>query len=72
MGKALSGELSCPCDRSCYPATFTKEDHFLFASLADIDYYKLGLILKERICSYGSKFFPLRVDIHLEVRTEGK
>ena len=19
MGKALSGELSCPCDRSCYP-----------------------------------------------------
>ena len=22
MGKALSGELSCPCDRSCYASTF--------------------------------------------------
>ena len=22
MGKALSGELSCPCDRSCYNSTF--------------------------------------------------
>ena len=21
MGKALSGELSCPCDRSCMPST---------------------------------------------------
>ena len=23
MGKALSGELSCPCDRSCCVCTFT-------------------------------------------------
>ena len=23
MGKALSGELSCPCDRSCFPYGLT-------------------------------------------------
>ena len=23
MGKALSGELSCPCDRSCFPCGLT-------------------------------------------------
>ena len=27
---------------------------------------KWGLVLKERICSYRSKFFPLRVDPHSE------
>ena len=27
---------------------------------------KCGLLLKERICSYGSKFFPFRVDPHRE------
>ena len=25
MGKALSGELSCPCDRSCYDMTLSPE-----------------------------------------------
>ena len=29
MGKALSGELSCPCDRSCYIVN----DHYLRAWL---------------------------------------
>ena len=43
MGKALSGELSCPCDSSClyrytsmFSCHFTKKDNFcdfLFASL---------------------------------------
>ena len=25
MGKALSGELSCPCDRSCFTFIFSKK-----------------------------------------------
>ena len=36
-----------------------------FASLDDIDFSKWDLLLKERICSYWSKFFPLKVDPHL-------
>ena len=34
----------------------------LFAPLDDTDFPKLGPLLKERICSKWSKFFPFRVD----------
>ena len=33
--------------------------NFLFANLADENFPKWGLLLKKRICSDGSKFFPL-------------
>ena len=39
-----------------------KFSDFLFSSLADVSISKWGLHLKLRICSYRSKFFPLRVD----------
>ena len=39
---------------------------FLFASLEDEAVQKFGQLLKERICSYESKFFPLRVDPNRE------
>ena len=35
---------------------------FLFASLKDKAPLRWDLLLKERICSCRSKFFPLRVD----------
>ena len=44
---------------------FTKDGiicHFLFASLANETLQKYDLLLKERICSLWSKFFPLRAD----------
>ena len=37
-------------------------DDFLFSSLNGKALPKWGLLLKERICSSRSKFFPLRVD----------
>ena len=46
--------------------TFTKGNNFcnfLFASLDDEALPKMDLLLKERICSYWSKFFPLKVDL---------
>ena len=46
---------------------FSKGDNtsdFLFASLDVEAFLKWGHPLKERICSYRSKFFPLRVDPH--------
>ena len=42
---------------------------FLFASLDDKALSKAGLLLKVGICSYRSKFFPLRVD---PIEKEGK
>ena len=36
---------------------------FLFAFLNNAALSHYGLLLKERICSYGSKFFSLRVDL---------
>ena len=47
------------------PSCFQKGDnfhHFLFTYLEDKVFKKWGLLLKERICSLGSKFFSLRVD----------
>ena len=44
-------------------AIFTEENKFhgfLFAFLDNKAFPKLGLPLKERICSSGSKFFPLK------------
>ena len=35
---------------------------FLFAAPGQKNSFKRGLLLKERICSYRSKFFSLRVD----------
>ena len=35
---------------------------FMFAYLENKALLKGGLFLKERICSWRSKFFPLRVD----------
>ena len=42
-----------------------------FVSLDRISVPKRCLLLKERICSKGSKFFPLRVDLHC-VYSKGK
>ena len=36
--------------------------YFSFASLGNETLSKISLLLKERICSWRSKFFPLRVD----------
>ena len=37
MGKALPGELSCPCDRSCclssYSVSSVYEEHFCFKGI---------------------------------------
>ena len=49
----------------CFSTIFTKGDNFynfLVASLESLALQKWNLLLKERICSYGSKFFPLSVD----------
>ena len=51
-----------------FSATFTKGNsfgEFLFASLDQEAVLKWGLLLKERICSCRSKFFPLRGDPNL-------
>ena len=48
-----------------FSAMFSKGDNFhdfLFAYLEDKVFQKWGLLLKERICSDGSKFFSVRVD----------
>ena len=48
-----------------FSANFIKGDNFsdfLFALLAEEAHPQRGLLLKERICSSRSKFFPLRVD----------
>ena len=38
--------------------------YFLFAYLEDKVFPKWGLLLKKRICSKRSKFFPFRVEPH--------
>ena len=51
-----------------FSAMFSKGDNFcdsLFAYLEDEVFPKLGLLLKERIFSYGSKFCPLLDDSNL-------
>ena len=50
---------------SIYILSFYKGDNFcgfLFSSLEGEALLKWGLLIKERICSSRSKFFPLRVD----------
>ena len=37
MGKALSGELSCPCDRSCYNMTLSTEYQRHYIMNSDIN-----------------------------------
>ena len=54
--------LRCMATLSSFSAMFSKRDNFrdfLFAYLEDKVFLKLGLFLKERICSDGSKFSPL-------------
>ena len=43
MGKALSGKLSCPCDRSCYE--WNNFDDLLFASVDKEDLSEWGKLL---------------------------
>ena len=55
-----------------FPPFIQRETPFhdlLFASLDDIAPPKWGLLLKEGVFFYRSKFFPLRVD---PMRKEGK
>ena len=40
--------------------------NFLFSTLADESLQTWGQYLKERICSWKSKFFPLRIEPHVE------
>ena len=50
---------------SCFSAIFSKGDNFcdfLLSSPNNKFLSKMCQLLKERICSNGSKFFPLRVD----------
>ena len=43
-----------------------------FAYLDDVTLPKWGVLLKERICSQRSKFFPFRADLNLEGSQKGK
>ena len=48
--------------RSTFSAMFSKGDNFMTSCFAYLEYEvfpKKGLLLMERICSDGSKFFPL-------------
>ena len=54
--------------RTCLVTKGNKFSNFIFASLDDETLRKWGLLLKGRICSCGSKFFPLRVDPNFEER----
>ena len=55
-------DLRCIGTPPSHSAMLTKGDNFrdfLFAYLDDEVFPKWGLLLEERICSKGSKFFPL-------------
>ena len=55
----------------CSSTIFPKRNNFCdfaFAFVADQAFQNWDLLLKERICSWLSKFFPLRLDPHLEQR----
>ena len=62
----IDSGLRCVGTPLCFSAIFTKgTDNLhdtLFVSLLEGSFQKMGLLLKERICSCRSKFFPLRVD----------
>ena len=66
MGKALSGELSCPCDRSCFSTIFTKRNNiydFLFASLDDIPLTKGSQLLRKKFAPVlQEQILPFRVE----------
>ena len=50
-----------------FSTRFTKGNNFVTSCLlpwTKRDLLKCGLLLNERICSYRSKFFPLKVDIN--------
>ena len=60
MGKVLSGRAKLHVDRSCYKVAKGKNiDGFLLDNVA---LPECPQVLKKRICSSKSKFFPLRVD----------
>ena len=57
--------LRCMGTLPCLAAIFTKGNNFcdfLFALFDKETLARLGLLLKEIICSYRSKFFCVRVD----------
>ena len=57
--------LRCMGTPACFSAMWSKRSnfcYFLFASLYDEIFQEMNQLLKERICSYRSKFFPLRVE----------
>ena len=51
---------------SCFSAILQRETtfDFLLASLDNETIPKWGQLLQERVCSYGSDFFPLNIDLH--------
>ena len=54
---------------SIYFASFSYGNNFCdfqFAFLVEEILQKMGILLKKRICSYRSKFIPLRADPYLE------
>ena len=56
-----------------FSAMFSKGDSsrdFRFAYLENKVFQKWGLLLQERICSDGSKFFPLRDEPHFHGRQQ--
>ena len=64
-------ELRCMGILLCLSAIFTKGNNFYdydscwLPCMKDRDFLKWGLLLKKRIGSHRSQFFPLRVDTHL-------
>ena len=70
MGKALSGELSCPCDRSCFLLSMA-----FVLGIVKLPYVMLyclltALVLLKYYNIYNdngkSEFYPVLIDIKLE------
>ena len=63
----------CPQTINFY-AIFTYGNNlqdFLYASLDNVAVFKLRFLLKERVCSHASKFFPFKVYSTLEGKQSG-
>ena len=56
MGKALSGELSCPCDRSCFYSCLPPHFMMVVGRGVGVQLFKVKNLLP-------LKYFPLRVDL---------
>ena len=58
MGKALLGELSCPCDRSCLSYYFASGVHvtrqlICFRALGRVRFYPIALRTAKTLWSFG-------------------